>query len=164
MKKKPTTAAALSKAAKAKGLEFQSKGVNAAALSGISGHTTNLKGTGVHAATVSWQRLPPEFLETCSELEWQTLIKSFAEYHGWTCYHTLNSQGSDAGFPDLVMCRSGRLYFAELKKDGGVSTKDQDKWGKLLSTIDGSTQVRHYLWFPRHWDYVQKILSETSED
>ncbi len=45
-------------------------------------------------------------------------VKDLARLCGWRVYHTLNSRGSDPGFPDLVLPRGSSLVFAELKAEG----------------------------------------------
>lgn len=147
----------------AKGLSVKSTGVNTAALNGTSGLTTNLQGSTAPSAAVNWQRLPPEFLATCSEAEWQSLVRSFAEANGWTCYHTLDSRGSDPGFPDLVIGKQwpkvGRngatVLFAELKDEGGKLSDEQKLWRDILLNAG----YNWYLWRPSMWDVVKQTLS-----
>lgn len=126
-------------------------------------------------SVVSWQRLPDGFLDGCSEAEWQSLVRSFAEAHGWTCYHTLDSTGSDPGVPDLTMFRESVntgdvwLYYAELKDMTGKETKEQKEFARLVTALGHSRKsifggrVRSYLWRPLMWEMVQKILSEPME-
>lgn len=59
------------------------------------------------------------------------------------------------GFPDLVMVKQGRMIVAELKSDKGVLSKDQKKWVKAMH----SAGVEAYVWRPKDWSVVQKILS-----
>lgn len=172
-KRKANPVAAALKVAAAKGLEFKSTGVRLAGMSGTS--------TGVNpaaAGTVNWQRLPEGFLEGASESEWQSLVRSFAEAHGWACYHTLDSQGSDPGVPDLTMFRENVntgdvwLYYAELKDMTGKESKEQKEFARLVTALGmnhGSKyqkpgpRVRSYLWKPDQWEMVQRILSEPME-
>ena len=82
-------------------------------------------------------------------------VVSFAKLHGWTPYHTHDSRRSDAGFPDLVLVRSGQLVFAELKAGRNEPSKAQTTWLGLLATVPGVT-VR--LWYPKDWAEIERVL------
>jgi hypothetical protein len=64
-----------------------------------------------------------------TERSFQAQVVKLAELLGWRCYHTLRSEGSASGFPDLVLVRARhpkpRVIFAELKADRGRLTDDQ---------------------------------------
>jgi len=70
-------------------------------------------------------------------------IRALARRHGWLCYHTHDSRKSDAGFPDLVLCRPpsvhgpGRLLFLECKTSTGQVTEAQARWLALLGRVPG---------------------------
>ena len=63
-----------------------------------------------------------------TERQLQDGIIDAATQRGWLCYHTHQSVNSEAGFPDLVMVRSGRLLVWELKKQGESPTVAQQRW------------------------------------
>jgi hypothetical protein len=87
----------------------------------------------------------------------QTKIVRLARLRGFLVYHTWNSKGSEAGFPDLVIVRPGRLIFAELKTVRAKTTMPQQRWLALLSrSVDG---VECYVWRPQHWDDIDRILT-----
>jgi hypothetical protein len=97
--------------------------------------------------------LPPQ-----TELSFMNQVVKLAELLGWRCYHTLRSEGSAAGFPDLVLVRARhpkpRVIFAELKSDRGRLTDDQRAW---LLELRASGQEA-YLWAPRNWSAITKLL------
>lgn len=57
-------------------------------------------------------------------------VRQLAHYRGWWTYHTADSRGSEAGWPDLVLVhrRHRRLIVAELKTAAGLLTEDQIAW------------------------------------
>lgn len=82
---------------------------------------------------------------------------------GWLGYHTHRSDRSPAGFPDLCLVRRERLIFAELKTDATASkpTAEQVTWLDALALVamQGATASPEvYLWRPRDWPDVQRIL------
>lgn len=60
----------------------------------------------------------------------------------------------DAGFPDLVLAKSGRVIFAELKRVGGRLTKGQGEW---IDTLSGGC-VEVYVWTPDSWSEIEEVL------
>lgn len=115
------------------------------------------------SADVDWQRLPREIWVGMSEAEWQAMVVAKARSHGWTTYHTLDSRGSDAGFPDLVMARVwengywARMIHAELKDADGVQSEEQKMWETLIRKTSGT----YFLWRPADWATVQRVLEGT---
>lgn len=92
------------------------------------------------------------------EAAFQATIIQLAQYHGWRTYHTHDSRHSAGGFPDLVLVRSPRLIFAELKTEKGKVSEEQMKW---LNELEGtSTEV--YLWRPSNWDEIQEVLCRSA--
>lgn len=81
---------------------------------------------------------------------------------GWQIYHTYCSKRSDPGFPDLVLVRpqtalhSGRLIFAELKREGASPTIPQQRWLEVLKTAVAG--VESYLWTPSDLETIITIL------
>jgi hypothetical protein len=99
---------------------------------------------------MSGQALPPE----TREQQFQARIVRVAKDLGYLAYHTLNSRGSTAGFPDLVMVdprpcgtRPGGdlpLFMCELKTARGKLTHAQEIW---LRALHGKTVVAD-VWRP----------------
>ena len=100
------------------------------------------------------------------ERDFQRAIVELARLCGWRVFHArpaLTRAGEwrtpiqgDAGFPDLVLCRAGRVIFAELKREGGRLTPQQQGWLDALRQCAG---VEVYLWTPADWDAIEAILT-----
>jgi len=67
-------------------------------------------------------------------------------------YYQTPVQADGAGFPDLVLAKSDRLIFAELKAEGGQLSPEQYNW---LSTLQ-SSGAEAYLWGPEDFDQIIK--------
>jgi hypothetical protein len=99
-----------------------------------------------------------------SETAWQSRVVDYARLNQWRVFHAPDNrpdargrkQTVEAGFPDLVLVRTGRLVFAELKKDGEKPTQAQLDWHWDLGGIG---RVETYVWCPVDWDTVQTILA-----
>lgn len=99
-----------------------------------------------------------------SEAAWQSRVVDYARLMGFRVYHPPDNrpdehgrkQNVEAGFPDLVMVRDGRLVFAELKRDGEKPTQAQLDWLWELGEVH---RVEGYVWCPADWDTVQTILA-----
>jgi len=70
-------------------------------------------------------------------------IRALARRHGYLVYHTHDARRSEAGFPDLVLCRPpsahgpGRLLFLECKTSTGQVTAEQATWLSVLAQVPG---------------------------
>jgi len=82
-------------------------------------------------------------------------VRDLARLHGWRTYHPLRSKGSEAGWPDLSLCRNGRLIFAELKTSSGQLTHHQRAWISELERVD---RIEVYVWRPGNWQTIQEVL------
>lgn len=83
------------------------------------------------------------------EADLQQAVEDLAAVLGWQTYHTRNSIGSRAGFPDLVMWHPlmRRVVFAELKSHRGIVGAAQHR--TMESMVMAGAKV--YLWRPEHW-------------
>jgi VRR-NUC domain len=90
-----------------------------------------------------------------SEPAFQRQVLQLAHLCGWLTYHTLDSRGSEPGFPDLVLVRPPRLLFAELKTQTGRVSQAQRRWLHLLGQCPG---VEVHLWRPGDWDEIETTL------
>lgn len=79
-----------------------------------------------------------------SEEQLLQAITDAATLYGWKWHHVRRSdkalQMGDAGFPDLVLARSGRVIFLELKRASGVVSPDQVAWLEALEPEDGTVR------------------------
>jgi hypothetical protein len=95
------------------------------------------------------------FAAAVTEREWQAKVVDLARWRGWMVFHPFDSRRSAAGWPDLALCRNGRLVLAELKTATGRVSPDQRRWLAALSAVPG---VETYLWRPSDWPTVLRIL------
>jgi hypothetical protein len=75
-------------------------------------------------------------------------VTAEAKRCGWLVYRTADSRRSAPGFPDLVLCNGQRVIFAELKRQQGKLTPEQNTWLSLLRHTD---LVEVYVWRPQDW-------------
>jgi hypothetical protein len=109
-------------------------------------------------------------LPRLKETEWQRQVIQFARLHGWRVAHfrsvcVARKDGSThwqtpveadgEGFPDLLLCKAGKIIVAELKRDDGRVSAEQFEW---LQTFE-LAGVAAYTWRPRDWSEVQAVLS-----
>lgn len=91
----------------------------------------------------------------------QERVRQLLILHGWRHYHTYRSKRSPAGFPDECAIRGDRLLFAELKRERGKLSPEQEQWraelrhyGRLLADAvrddeDGlAPRFEVYVWRP----------------
>lgn len=90
-----------------------------------------------------------------TEKELEARVKQLAKLGGWEYYHTHNSTHSTKGFPDCAMLKGQRLVFAELKRENGVVTPDQQKWLDMLAFIPS---IEVYIWRPGDAEEMEKVL------
>lgn len=100
---------------------------------------------------------------TMSEDDLLSAILQAANVLGWRSYHVRNSRAGitqgDNGFPDLVLARSGRIIFAELKREKRDPTWAQQGWlDALTSSEPGAPEI--YVWRPADWldGTIERVL------
>jgi hypothetical protein len=100
--------------------------------------------------------------ETLSETAWQAQIVRLAQTLGMMCYHTLDSRGSERGFPDLTILGNGRLILMELKRQAlsAVLTTNQVAWLDGLARLrdSGGSRVEVYMARPLDRDALVNTL------
>lgn len=89
-----------------------------------------------------------------SERDFQQQVVDLARLFGYFVYHTHDSRRSEAGWPDLTLCRPPRLIFAELKTERGKVRPAQQQW---LDALRGAGQEA-YLWRPSQWEQIVATL------
>ena len=93
------------------------------------------------------------------EADFLAYVTELATLCGWLVYHTYDSRRSQAGFPDLVLARAAQLIFAELKTAKGKVTDAQIAWLDTLGALAATqSDVEVYLWRPKDWAGIEKIL------
>jgi hypothetical protein len=90
-----------------------------------------------------------------SERDLAEYVRDLARAFGCCCYHTWLAKHSPAGFPDEVLVRPPRLFFAELKSERGKLKPDQEGWLEALRQVPG---VEVYLWRPADMDAIARVL------
>lgn len=90
-----------------------------------------------------------------TEAEFQQQVVQLARLCGWAVFHPWLSVKSSPGWPDLALCRTGRLIFAELKSEKGQVTVAQQLWLDLLGSVDG---IEVYVWRPSDFEEISRVL------
>ena len=70
----------------------------------------------------------PEWQLLATESALQDAIRVAALRNGWAFYHTRDSRRSDAGFPDVIAVKDGRMLVFELKAQKGRVSPQQRRW------------------------------------
>lgn len=120
-----------------------------------------------------------------TEAEFQAQVVDLAKLHGWQVFHALPVQRAsdgkhrtafqgDAGFPDLVMARDGRIVVAELKREGQKPRPEQLDWLSALAGVVWRQEHRAVvvgldpgapptvyvaLWRPSDWESIEAVLA-----
>jgi len=99
---------------------------------------------------------------TLSEADWQRWVMDLARLHRWRVAHyrpapTKSGRyatpvSGHVGAPDLILARDGVVLLAELKREGGKTSPDQDEWLRHLGQ-------HGRLWRPSDRDDVLEALS-----
>lgn len=92
------------------------------------------------------------------EREFTKAVLDIATIHKWLCTHNSDSRKTlgDAGVPDLMLAKDGRLIFAELKVPPNRLTESQKVWMARLSEAGAPVEV--YLWTPSDMDTIIAVL------
>ncbi len=90
-----------------------------------------------------------------SEATFQYQVTQLATRAGWLWHHEYDSRRSNAGYPDLVLVRDGRVIFAELKTARGRVRHAQSV---LLAALGRCQGVETYAWRPSDWEQIVATL------
>lgn len=90
-----------------------------------------------------------------SERQFMMQVIELARLYKWMVYHTHDSRRSQAGWPDLCLCRGKRLICAELKSTKGRLTPEQKEW---LAALGQVPSVEVYCWKPADWNMIEEVL------
>lgn len=83
-------------------------------------------------------------LDSIPEKDLGTSVEQLCVALGLRYYHTWNSRHSVGGFPDYVIVGPTRVIYAELKRQKGKVTKEQQEW---LEDLERAGQLT-YVWRP----------------
>ena len=107
-------------------------------------------------------------LPALKEKDFQRTVIEYARGRGWMVAHFGNTvkivrRGSDyktipdrgaAGFPDLVLVRTPRVVYAELKGEKGKLSEEQALWLRALGLCGQDVHV----WRPSDWPTIEAVL------
>ena len=95
-----------------------------------------------------------------SEKDLQEQILAEAETYNWLVFHDNDSRRNNAGFPDLVLVKGGKIIFAELKRESKRAklSDEQDVWIAELKRAS-SKNVMVAVWRPSDRDHIWAVLS-----
>lgn len=90
-----------------------------------------------------------KILRSITEAQWQSTVISHARLNGWMVYWAPANkptagghvQSITAGWPDLVFLRNGEFFVAELKRETGKTTPQQELWLAELRKAGVETHV-----------------------
>ena len=97
-------------------------------------------------------------LSTVSEEAFLQHVIDLAKRAGWWTYHVRDSRKSPHGWPDLVLVRPPRLFFAELKSASGRLTYQQRFVHDLLRRCGLDVVV----WRPGDEQEIESVLGMPS--
>jgi hypothetical protein len=89
-----------------------------------------------------------------SEAELYECIRDTCRWSHLLLYHTRDSRGSHAGFPDLVIVTGTSVLFRELKSETGRVSAAQQNWLDALAGVGADADV----WRPA--DLPRRVLQE----
>jgi hypothetical protein len=100
-----------------------------------------------------------------TEEEFKANVIELARTLGWRIHHDRPARlidgewrtaiEGDAGFPDLVLARKGRLIIAELKAENGKLTGDQKQW---IHEMANTTRPVIQVWKPSAIQHIAHLL------
>lgn len=88
------------------------------------------------------------------EADFMAVVIGMAEQFGWRWHHETDSRRTNAGWPDLVLCKPPVLIVAELKTEKESPTDDQQAWLDDL----GACGVWATVWRPSDLDAIERAL------
>lgn len=108
-----------------------------------------------------------------SERQFQAAVLELAQRYHWRTCHFNDSRRAlasgaligdkdAAGWPDLVLVREGWMVIAELKRDNGRCSPQQEAWLLALSDVEERTGGRLHVavWRPKDWEAIARLLRD----
>lgn len=113
-----------------------------------------------------------EYVKSANESDFTETVIELAQWTGWLVHHDRPARTKDswrtavqgdAGFPDLVLAKAGRVIFAELKSNSGVVSSAQREWLSALGwgrTNDDHPprRIRTFVWRPSDMAEIRRVL------
>lgn len=108
--------------------------------------------------------------EPVRERDFQDAVIQLAKLNNWMVHHqrpARTKDGSwrtavqgDAGWPDLILVRDGRMIIAELKSEKGKLTPGQEDWLRAIDDVKLASggAVQWAIWRPSHWPEIERWL------
>lgn len=102
-----------------------------------------------------------------TEADLQRAIIDAAKLYGWRVAHFRSARTEkgwrtpvegDAGFPDLVLARGGKVLFMECKSEKGRQTQEQAEWEDAIAYPRMSPDRNYFLVKPADLDFVLEEL------
>lgn len=121
--------------------------------------------TSSHKLLLVAKRLTEEelVLRSISEREWQSHVCKIADLKGWRYYHPPDNRPVNgriqkvvSGFPDLCLIKNNRMIFAELKRERGIVSEQQEDWIQAIKNCG----IEVYVWRPSDLHDLVAILSK----
>lgn len=104
-----------------------------------------------------------KLIRQISERDWQSHVCRIAEVKGWKYYHPPDNRPVNgriqkvvSGFPDLCLIKGSRIIFAELKREKGTISLEQQEW---IDAIRGCG-IEVFVWRPSDIDQVFNELNK----
>jgi hypothetical protein len=102
-------------------------------------------------------------LRAVTEAAHQKNVEALLTLYGWRFFHAPDNrpgrngavQNIKAGYPDLTAVRGTRLLYAELKRETGKTTPDQDAWLADLAAAGAEC----YVWRPSDLAEIARVLA-----
>lgn len=101
-------------------------------------------------------------LRAVTEAQHQKNVEQILAMYGWRYFHAPDNrpvngriQNVKAGYPDLTAVRGTRLLYAELKRETGKTTPDQDDWLRDLAAAGAEC----YVWRPSDMEEIARVLA-----
>ena len=103
-----------------------------------------------------------KLLRQISERDWQSHVVKVATAKGWKHYHPPDNRPVNgriqkvvSGFPDLCLIKNGRMIFAELKREKGIVSEEQQAWITAIKECG----IEVYVWRPSDIHTLVDVLS-----
>ena len=90
-----------------------------------------------------------------SESDFDARIVQLATRCGWHSYHVYDSRKSNEGWPDRIFVRRPDVFAAELKKQNGIVSDDQQWWIDELRACGWDVRI----WRPSDWEEIVERLA-----